>query len=125
MQGGALNGANNIGSHSRHASADFFNGRAIDSIASASSMPAPALATPPPPTSTPHPFGKELEQLEEVAEEFTGAIHDAEKANDVRVMRQQGLVRFCAAEYMAEIESLLSTPTSMGNTLAVPAMAWI
>ena len=124
MQGGALNRANSSGSHSRHASVDFFNGRATDSISSTPSS-TPSLATPPPPSSTPHPFGKELEQLEEVAEEFTGAIHDVERANDLRVMRQRGLARFCAAEYMAEIESLLSAPTSMGNTLAVPAMAWI
>jgi hypothetical protein len=69
-----------------------------------------------------HPFGKELEQLDEVAEEFSGAVNDVERAADLQVMRQRGLVRFCATDYMAEIAPLFS---GFGNHLSVPSMAWI
>jgi hypothetical protein len=37
-------------------------------------------------------------------------------------MRQRGLVRFCATDYMAEIAPLFS---GFGNHLSVPSMAWI
>jgi hypothetical protein len=90
-------------------SIDFFNGTVNNSTSS--------------PATTAHPFGKELEQLDEVAEEFSGAINDVEVANDLEVMCQRCLVRFCAADYMAEIAPLFDNFSS--SYLGVPAMAWI
>lgn len=47
-------------------------------------------------------------QLDEIAEEFGGAVRDVEREGDIRVMRQKGLVRFCADDYLREIQSLSS-----------------
>lgn len=73
-----------------------------------------------------HPFGAELEQLNEVVEDLGGAIHDAETGEDSMLMVQKGLIKFCAAEYMAEIEpcyaALFDAPIS--RLLRVDA-AWI
>jgi hypothetical protein len=97
----------------RRASIDFFNGRANDSTST--------------PVFQPHPFGKELEQLDEVAEEFSGAINDAECAADRSAMKERGLVRFCADDYINEIEPLFAGFFGHGlsNRLGVPAVAWI
>jgi hypothetical protein len=57
-------------------------------------------------TESSHPFGKELEQLDEVAEEFGGAVRDAEREADLNIMRRLGLRRFCAEDYIKEIEPL-------------------
>lgn len=53
-----------------------------------------------------HPFGRELEQLSEVAEEFVDTVRDAEWEADAALMQKKGLVRFCANEYLQEIEPL-------------------
>jgi hypothetical protein len=58
-----------------------------------------------------HPFGKELEQLDEAVEEFDGAfqeIRSVERDNDFAVMKQQGLAKFCADEYLREIRPIYS-----------------
>ncbi|KAJ4315128.1 hypothetical protein N0V94_006122 [Neodidymelliopsis sp. IMI 364377] len=65
-----------------------------------------------------HPFGAELEQLNEVVEEFSGVARSAEEEADMDVMRKRGLATFCAAEYMAEIQPLF-------NHFVAPSMAWI
>jgi hypothetical protein len=65
-----------------------------------------------------HPFGAELEQLNEVVEEFSGVARSAEEEADLDVMRKRGLAVFCAAEYMAEIQPLF-------NDFVAPRMAWI
>lgn len=65
-----------------------------------------------------HPFGAELEQLNEVAEEFSGVARSAEEQTDVDQMRRRNLAAFCAAEYLAEIQPLFSA-------LVAPQMAWI
>jgi hypothetical protein len=91
---------------------DFFNSKASDPASS--------------PASSLHPFGKELAQLDEVAEEFSGAVSDAERTHDLQVMQQRGLVRFCAAEYMTEIEPLFGSLHGFSsNHLSVPALTWI
>jgi len=95
----------------RRTSMDFFNGKANDSTST--------------PVQVPHPFGKELEQLEEVAEELNGAINDVERANDLRAMKQCGLIKFCADDYLSEIEPLFGGLFGHSNRLTVPAMAWI
>lgn len=80
-------------------------------------------------SNEPHPFGKELEQLDEVVEEFSGTITDADIAADLQAMRQYGLVRFCASDYMDEIQPLFGhlhgfSASSSGH-LSSPNMAWI
>ena len=68
-----------------------------------------------------HPFGKELEQLNEVVEEFGGVVMDVEMEEDLASMSQKGLVKLCATDYLDEIRPLysglfesqyLSTPTA-------------
>ncbi|KAF2739300.1 hypothetical protein EJ04DRAFT_356570 [Polyplosphaeria fusca] len=67
-----------------------------------------------------HPFGKELEQLNEVAEEFGGVVRDAELEADMTAIRERNLAQFCAADYLAEIQPLF------GSRFHQPApMAWI
>jgi hypothetical protein len=70
-----------------------------------------------------HPFGKELEQLNEVAEEFGGAVRDAEMEADLAVIRERNLATFCAADYLAEIQPLFSI--RFGMVHAPAPMAWI
>lgn len=55
-----------------------------------------------------HPFGKELEQLIEVQEEYYGTARDAEAEADRAVMQSRDLVQFCAFDYMQEIAGLAS-----------------
>lgn len=70
-----------------------------------------------------HPFGRELEQLNEIAEEFNGVARDAETEADVTVMRSRGLAAFCAADYLSEIQPLFSA--RFGIPQQAPLMAWI
>jgi len=51
-----------------------------------------------------HPFGRELEQVNELAEEF--GMRDSVVDEDARVLQQKGLRRFGAQEYRMEIEGL-------------------
>ncbi|KAF2403735.1 hypothetical protein EJ06DRAFT_291534 [Trichodelitschia bisporula] len=53
-----------------------------------------------------HPFGRELEQLDEVVEEFGGAVRDAERDEDFAAMKKLGLAKFCADDYMRELRPL-------------------
>jgi hypothetical protein len=55
-----------------------------------------------------HPFGKELEQLNEVAEELNGVVADATIEQDVIYMRNHGLAKFSADDYMALVMPLYS-----------------
>lgn len=74
----------------------------------------------------PHPFGKELEQLNEVAEEFGGVVRDAEYEADMNAIRQNGLAQFCAADYLAEIMPLFSSRFGSTSMPRSPGpMAWI
>ncbi|KAF2875020.1 hypothetical protein BDV95DRAFT_306391 [Massariosphaeria phaeospora] len=72
-----------------------------------------------------HPFGKELEQLNEVAEEFGGAVRSAEYEADIALIREQNLAQFCAAEYIAEIQPLFSKMFGIPHTPAPAPLAWI
>ncbi|KAF1360458.1 hypothetical protein EJ07DRAFT_115613 [Lizonia empirigonia] len=66
-----------------------------------------------------HPFGAELEQLNEVAEEFGGVARSAEEEADLRAMRERGLAAFCAADYAAVVQPLFA------RLVAPSRMAWI
>ncbi|KAH7069271.1 hypothetical protein FB567DRAFT_243795 [Paraphoma chrysanthemicola] len=70
-----------------------------------------------------HPFGRELEQLNEIVEEFGGVVRDAETEADMAVMRSKNLAAFCAAEYLSEIRPLFSA--RFGFPQQAPPMAWI
>jgi hypothetical protein len=70
-----------------------------------------------------HPFGRELEQLNEIVEEFGGSIRDAEADADLGVMRSRNLARFCAADYLSEIRPLFERRFHMPQQAA--PMAWI
>lgn len=73
--------------------------------------------------SAPHPFGKELEQLSEVAEEFSSTVRDVEQNTEMGVLRSKGLGLFCATEYMQEIAPLFSR--AYGDDLVASTPAWI
>lgn len=70
-----------------------------------------------------HPFGRELQQLNEIAEEFGGVVRDAETEADLKVMHSMNLAAFCAADYLAEIRPLFSS--RFGIPQQAPPMAWI
>jgi hypothetical protein len=55
-----------------------------------------------------HPFGSELKQLDQVAEEFGGVLRNAANQEDMKVMDSRGLKRFCADDYMRDLEPLFS-----------------
>ncbi|KAJ4372357.1 hypothetical protein N0V83_004131 [Neocucurbitaria cava] len=70
-----------------------------------------------------HPFGRELEQLNEIVEEFGGVVRDAETEADLAAMRSKNLAAFCAADYLAEIQPLFSFRFGIPHQAA--PMAWI
>jgi len=70
-----------------------------------------------------HPFGRELEQLNEIVEEFGGVVRDAEAEADHSAMLSRNLAAYCAADYLAEIRPLFSQRFGMPHQ--APAMAWI
>ena len=70
-----------------------------------------------------HPFGKELDQLMEVAEEFNGAVRNAELDEDFTFMQSHGLSRFDVNDYMVEISGLYST--RFEDQIAIVEPAWI
>lgn len=50
-----------------------------------------------------NPFGNELAQLDEVAEELSFAVRDAEAEEDVVCMKAMNLATFSAQDYLSEI----------------------
>ena len=54
-----------------------------------------------------NPFGKELAQLDQVAEEFGQVVQNAEADADGVYMESHGLAHYSASEYMLEIQSLI------------------
>jgi len=121
MSSSSMNRAHSVASTSSarresRSSLDFFNGNHGE--------PVPSITTTPATTPPAHPFGKELEQLDEVAEEFTAATNDAERKADMQAMQQRGLARFCAADYIDEISPLFSS--YVHTHLSVPQpVGWI
>jgi hypothetical protein len=54
-----------------------------------------------------HPFGRELEQLDEIAEEFNGTVRDVDREADLAAMKNN-LAKWCADDYIQEIKPLFS-----------------
>lgn len=59
-------------------------------------------------TNNRHPFGKELEQVDEVAEDFERAMRDAARQQDEEVMQSRGLKRFCADDYLRDLSPIFN-----------------
>ncbi len=55
-----------------------------------------------------HPFGKELEQLNEIAEGFGDAVTEVTREEDVAAMQEKQLLKFSVADYLKEIAPLFS-----------------
>lgn len=78
---------------------------------------------PPPPTPSPappasfqqrslkesHPFGQELAQVTELAEEFSGKTTSKEEEEDLQYIKSKSLNKFSAQDYLGEINSLLTS----------------
>lgn len=56
---------------------------------------------------TENPFGNELAQLDEVAEEFGQVVKSVERDADTVYMDSHDLARFSASEYMFDIQNLV------------------
>jgi len=76
------------------------------------------------PESVSHPFGKELEQLNEVAEEFGSAVRDVEAEEDFAAIQSRNLGQFCAMDYMNEISTFYATAFEE-DTAKYQPMCWI
>lgn len=72
-----------------------------------------------------HPFGKELEKLSEVVEELGGMMRDVENEDDGEVMREQGLCKWSADDYLVELQPLYCMDFSSSNHPAAMIPAWI
>jgi hypothetical protein len=55
-----------------------------------------------------NPFGKELEQLDEIAEEFGQTVRNAEYDADTAYMRSHNLGVYAASDYLNEIHGLIA-----------------
>jgi len=53
------------------------------------------------------PFGRELAQLDEVAEEFGHVVRDAETEADFASMKKHDLAYYAASDYLSEIQSMI------------------
>lgn len=63
--------------------------------------------TPPVEAPKENPFGNELAQLDEVVEELSFAVRDAEAEEDIAYMQANGLAAFGAQDYLSEIHSAI------------------
>ncbi|KAK5128616.1 hypothetical protein LTR08_004045 [Meristemomyces frigidus] len=79
------------GRDATRSSTDFFNG------ANSSFVEAPMDS----------PFGRELAQLDAVAEEYGQVVYDAETDADMNAMTSFGLAHFAASDYLSEIQGLI------------------
>jgi len=100
-------------SHSKHAHESLSRKRSVQrlqsppSSARASSEFTPSLSAS---VEAPreNPFGKELEQLDEIAEEFGQTVRNAEYDADTAYMRSRNLGAFAASDYLNEIHGLIA-----------------
>lgn len=74
-----------------------------------------------------HPFGRELEQLNEVVEELGGVIRDVEMDEDTKFMLERGLQKFCASDYLAEIAPYMALAYERRPMVPTPTLSttWI
>lgn len=72
-----------------------------------------------------NPFGNELQQLDEVAEEFGQVVKSVEADADVVFMEAHGLAQFSASDYMSEIQSMIYQTFSDEATAVQDLAGWI
>ncbi|TDZ65940.1 hypothetical protein CTRI78_v003413 [Colletotrichum trifolii] len=79
-------------------------------------MPSPAFHHQPrhEKTMDPHPFGRELAQVTEIAEEF--GVKDRVMDEEERALKADGLCKFAAEDYLAEVQSLFSSFFNVGDS---------
>lgn len=100
-------------SHSKHAHESLSRKRSVQRLQSpptsarASSEFTPSLSAS---VEAPreNPFGKELEQLDEIAEEYGQTVRNAEWDADRDYMRSRNLGAFAASDYLNEIRGLIA-----------------
>jgi len=73
------------------------------------------------PESQPHPFGNELAQVSELAEEF--AVHMDVIDEEEQEVVSKGLLKFSAQDYMDEIQDLFIS--AFGELKPAMATIWI
>jgi len=119
-----------------------FSLRASSGSSAASTMShhsiTPAFKTPLPPIPSPafqhqsprqekvaesHPFGRELAQVTEIAEEF--GIKDDVLYEEERLLKAEGLYKFAADDYLSEVQSLFPNFFTDSQPQRSMAMAWI
>lgn len=66
-----------------------------------------AYSTPVETPKSENPFGNELAQLDEVAEEMSNAVRSAEADDDAECMEASSLAHFTASDYLSEIHDLV------------------
>jgi len=71
------------------------------------------------------PFGNELAQLQEVAEEFGQVVCNAEADEEAMFLQSHGLAHFAASDYMSEIQSLIYETFGDEHTAAQAFGGWI
>jgi len=99
-------------SHSKHAHESLSRKRSVQRLQSppgsahASAEFTPSLSAS---VEAPHdnPFGKELEQLDEIVEEFGQAVRSAEYDADTEYMRSPNLGAFAVSDYLNEIHGAI------------------
>jgi len=74
-----------------------------------------------------HPFGKELEKVNELAEELTSTVRNVEMNEDQMKMLERGLGKFTVDDYLIEIRPLFTKCFHLASVPAVSAEspAWI
>lgn len=78
--------------------------------------PPPPIPSPAPPASfqqrilkESHPFGQELAQVTELAEEYSNKATSKDDEEDVKYIKSNSLKKFSAEDYLGEINNLLSS----------------
>ncbi|KAK7737502.1 hypothetical protein SLS53_006575 [Cytospora paraplurivora] len=79
-------------------------------------------------TDSAHPFGHELAQVTELAEEYASTAADKNRAILIREERDlinSGLKKFTPEDYIAEIQGLFATFFGEANLVRSPGPQWI
>lgn len=111
----SIRSSNGSANNSPRMSHDGFNDGSASPKSDVSATTCPRSASPPFETAS-NTFCRELEQLNEVAEEVQLAIRSLEDEQDKKIMRKRGLSNFSADDYVNEIASLL--PLFLGDAVA-------
>ncbi|PHH70928.1 hypothetical protein CDD82_6847 [Ophiocordyceps australis] len=72
-----------------------------------------------------HPFGHELAQVTELAEEYNAGAHLTPMDEETRLLESQGLVKLSAADYLSVVQSLTAVFFSEPEHGPSPAPLWI